>query len=90
VVWLTLDEKDDEPNRFWTHVIAALRTAAPEIGDGALAALRVPGIDPLEVALPTLLNDLAASQVQHVLILDDYHVLTMFESMRLSSTFSAT
>ena len=76
VAWLTLDETDDEPNRFWTHVIAALRTIAPEIGDRVLAALRVPGIDPLEVALPTLLNDLAASQTQHVLIIDDYHVLT--------------
>jgi LuxR family transcriptional regulator, maltose regulon positive regulatory protein len=76
VAWLTLDETDDEPNRFWTHVTAALRTTAPEIGDRVLAALRVPGIDPLEVALPTLLNDLAASQTQHVLIIDDYHVLT--------------
>lgn len=76
VAWLTLDERDDEPNRFWTHLIAALQKIAPEIGDGALAALRVPGIDPLEVALPTLLNDLAASQTGHLLILDDYHVLT--------------
>jgi ATP/maltotriose-dependent transcriptional regulator MalT len=76
VAWLTLDETDDEPNSFWTHVTAALRTIAPEIGDRVLAALRVPGIDPLEVALPTLLNDLAASQTQQVLILDDYHVLT--------------
>ncbi len=58
VAWLTLDETDDEPNRFWTHVIAALRTTAPEIGDRVLAALRVPGIDPLEVALPTLLTTL--------------------------------
>ena len=41
----------------------------------ALAALRIPGIGPLEVALPALLNDLAASQTQHVVILDDYHVL---------------
>lgn len=36
VAWLTLDETDDEPNRFWTHVITALQTVAPEIGTSAL------------------------------------------------------
>jgi hypothetical protein len=54
----------------------ALRAVTPELGQGALAALRVPGVDPLDVALPSLLNDLTASSARHVLILDDYHVLT--------------
>jgi len=76
VAWLTLDETDDEPNRFWTYVVTALRVAAPDLGGGALAALRVPGVDPLDAALPTLLNDLAGSIARHVLILDDYHMLT--------------
>lgn len=76
MAWLTLDEADDGPNRFWTYLVTALRAAAPDLGEGALAALRVPGVDPLDVALPTLLNDLAASGTRHVLILDDYHVLT--------------
>jgi LuxR family transcriptional regulator, maltose regulon positive regulatory protein len=76
VAWITLDETDDEPQRFWTYVVTALRTASPDVGGGALAALRVPGIDPLEVALPALLNDLSASNARHALILDDYHLLT--------------
>ena len=76
VAWITLDETDDEPHRFWTYVVTALRTVAPEVGGGALAALRVPGIDPLDVALPALLNDLSASTVRLTLILDDYHLLT--------------
>jgi len=75
VAWLTLDETDDEPNRFWTHAVTALRAAAPDLGQGALAALRVPGVDPLDVALPSLLNELAAGDARHVLVLDDYHVL---------------
>jgi LuxR family transcriptional regulator, maltose regulon positive regulatory protein len=75
VAWLTLDETDDEPHRFWTYVVTALRTAAPDLGDGALAALRVPGVDPLDVALPALLNDLSARNVKRTLILDDYHLL---------------
>jgi len=57
VAWITLDETDDEPHRFWTYVVTALRTAAPDLGGGALAALRVPGVDPVDVALPALLND---------------------------------
>ncbi|MDF2746009.1 MAG: ATP-dependent transcriptional regulator, MalT-like, LuxR family [Propionibacteriaceae bacterium] len=73
VAWLTLDETDDEPHRFWTYVVTALRTAAPDLGGDALAALRVPGIDPLEIAVPALLNDLSASEARHALILDDYH-----------------
>lgn len=76
VAWLTLDETDDEPHRFWTYVVTALRTAAPDLGGDALAALRVPGIDPLEIAVPALLNDLSASESRHALILDDYHLLT--------------
>jgi LuxR family maltose regulon positive regulatory protein len=76
VAWITLDESDDEPHRFWTYVVTALRTAAPDVGGGALAALRVPGIDPLDVALPALLNDLSTSNARHTLILDDYHLLT--------------
>src|SRR5262245_54928447 len=44
VAWLTLDETDDEPNRFWTYVVTALRAAAPDLGGAALAALRVPDV----------------------------------------------
>ena len=74
--WVTLDETDDEPHRFWTYVFTALEKAAPDVAGGALAALRVPSIDPLDVALPALLNDLSASNARHTLILDDYHLLT--------------
>ena len=36
----------------------------------------MPSVDPLDVALPTLLNDLATSGTRSTLILDDYHLLT--------------
>src|SRR5918993_1787796 len=67
--WVTLDETDDEPHRFWSYVVTALQRAAPDLAGGALAALRVPSIDPLDVALPALLNDLSASNARHTLIL---------------------
>jgi ATP/maltotriose-dependent transcriptional regulator MalT len=76
VAWLTLDETDDEPQRFWTYVVTALLRTTPGLGDAALAALRVPSIDPLDVALPALLNDLSGTDAKQTLILDDYHLLT--------------
>lgn len=74
--WVTLDETDDEPHRFWTYVLTALRNVAPDVAGDAWMALRMPGIDPLEVVLPTLLNALSASNARHTLILDDYHLVT--------------
>ena len=45
-------------------------------GGAASLALRVPGIDPIDVALPALLNDLSGTDAKQTLILDDYHLLT--------------
>ena len=30
--WLSLDSRDNDPVRFWTYVLAALRTVAPGLG----------------------------------------------------------
>jgi LuxR family maltose regulon positive regulatory protein len=76
IAWLTLDETDNDPVRFWSYVFTALRRHDPQAGARALAALRVPGLAPLDVAVPSLINDLAHSDVQHALVLDDYHLIT--------------
>ena len=76
VAWVSLDESDDEPVRFWTYTLTALKQVAPSVTDGPLRALEAPGVDPVDVALPMLLNALTATDARHVLVLDDYHVLT--------------
>ena len=76
VAWVSLDESDDEPNRFWSYVLTALRGASDEIGPAALDALAMSGVDPIELALPILLNELAATSTPHVLVLDDFHMLS--------------
>ena len=73
--WLSLDRGDNDLASFWTYVIAALRTAAPEVGESALALLRASGPPPIEAVLTTLLNDLSAIAGDIVLVLDDYHVI---------------
>ena len=54
VAWLSLEEADSQPARFWTCLVTALQRAVPEVGDGALALLqtRQPA---LEVVVATLI-----------------------------------
>ncbi|HJY65710.1 MAG TPA: BTAD domain-containing putative transcriptional regulator, partial [Streptosporangiaceae bacterium] len=73
--WLSLDRADNDPASFWTYVIAALRTAAPGVGESALALLQAPQPPPIETVLTALLNDLGALAGDIVLVLDDYHVV---------------
>jgi LuxR family maltose regulon positive regulatory protein len=75
VVWVSLDESDDEPVRFWTYLLTALQASGTGLGAEAVTALGAPGLDPVDLALPTLLNDLAAVRTRQVLVLDDYHLL---------------
>src|SRR4051812_32336504 len=32
VAWLSLDSGDSDPSTYWAYVLAALRTAAPDVG----------------------------------------------------------
>ena len=73
--WLSLDEEDGDPSRFMAYLVTALRTIAPEIGEGVLGALRTPQPPPTESVLTGLLNELAAVEDDFVLVLDDYHVV---------------
>lgn len=76
--WLSLDPADADPVRFWSYAIEGIRRAAPDLGDEeeVLAALRVPGMAPRELALPELINRLSRVDApQVVLVLDDYHVV---------------
>lgn len=72
--WLSLDERDADPLRFWTHVLAALRTVEPSIGVQTEGSL---GMGPAEVeaAVAALLNDLHALDRPVTLVLDDYHAV---------------
>ena len=76
VGWLSLDPQDDDPLRFWTYAVAALRAVVPGLGEHALQTLASAGHALTEAVLPPLINELAAVSRPVVLILDDYHVIT--------------
>jgi LuxR family maltose regulon positive regulatory protein len=72
--WLSLDRSDNDPVWFWMYVVAALQKVSPGVGTGAVELLAM-GADPVQVVLPTLLNDLDTIASPMVLILDDYHLV---------------
>jgi len=80
VAWLSLDAADDDPNRFWSYVIAALQAALQAgpstVGQASLAMLHAPQPPPAETVLAELINELAALADPLVLVLDDYHQIT--------------
>jgi LuxR family maltose regulon positive regulatory protein len=75
VAWLSLDENDNDPTRFFAYVVAALRHLEPGLGERALAALRMPGASLRDVVLPTFLNDLAGLDRDLTLVIEDYHLV---------------
>ena len=75
VTWVSLDNGDNDPMRFWAYFIAALQMLDAEIGKSALALMRSPSLPPIEAILTILLNEIAAFPDDFSLVLDDYHVI---------------
>jgi LuxR family maltose regulon positive regulatory protein len=70
VAWLSLDTGDNDPARFFSHLVAALRQAFPDLDVAEQTAQY--STEPL---LTALINDSAKSPVKILLVLDDYHVV---------------
>ncbi|HRE00413.1 MAG TPA: hypothetical protein PLV68_03885 [Ilumatobacteraceae bacterium] len=71
--WLALDAADNEPAVFGAYVVAALRSAASDVGATAESLLH--GSQPLQAVTASLINDLEWLDVDVALVLDDYHVI---------------
>ncbi len=78
VGWVSLDELDNAPIRFWTAIMTALRNCTPTVGEVALAMLHSAETPPFTTILTVLLNELAARPEPQpiLLILDDYHLIS--------------
>src|SRR5579871_4851311 len=73
VAWLTLDPLDNDPQRFWSAVVTALRTRFPTLREEVFARLQEPQPPHLIPLLTSLVNDLVACGQEVVLIVDDYY-----------------
>ncbi|MBN1661411.1 MAG: hypothetical protein JXA93_23670 [Anaerolineae bacterium] len=76
VAWLSLDEGDNDPVRFFSYLLAALQTVEPSIGQTAASMLQGPDLPPPRPLLTSLINDLAAISHPLILVLDDYHLIS--------------
>jgi LuxR family maltose regulon positive regulatory protein len=73
--WLSLDQADNDPTRFWTYLVEAMRTVAPQLSEAILHLLRIPGVDLIRVTLPGLLNELTTLPHHIIIALNDYHLI---------------
>jgi len=73
--WLSLDEGDNDPARFFNYFVAALQNAHAELGRTVDRLLESPQLPPVETLLTELINDIASQSRSFVLALDDYQVI---------------
>ena len=52
--WLSLDEADNDPARFFTYLVAALQGVAPDLGRTAQSLLGSPQLPPVDLLMTSL------------------------------------
>ena len=73
--WLSLDQGDNDPVRFWMYLIAAIQTIHKEIGVEARQIISAPQLRSTEPVVISLINDISQLAENLILVLDDYHVI---------------
>jgi len=76
VAWVSLDEQDNDPVRFWRYVFTALDRLQPGMCTEFIAYLRTQQAPPIQYLLAALINRLAACTERWLLVLDDVHLVT--------------
>jgi LuxR family maltose regulon positive regulatory protein len=74
--WLSLDEGDSDPIRFFQYFIAALQKIIPDIGadlPGMLQSVQPPSFD---VLINLLINETTRQAAPFAIVLDDFHVIS--------------
>jgi len=70
--WLSCDEADADPVRFWTGFIEAPRAVAPGFGADAAELLAMDGVMSADVTA-SIANDAARLPAGSVIVVDDFH-----------------
>ncbi|NDJ63028.1 MAG: hypothetical protein GYB67_18055 [Chloroflexi bacterium] len=73
--WLSLDPADNEPGRFFTHLVAALQVVDENLGWEIEGVLRSGQVPPGEIITATLINDILQMEQPFLLVIDDFQVL---------------
>ncbi len=70
--WLSLEDSDNDPTRFFAYFIGALQMIDRKIGQ-ALSTTQLP---PPDSVMNLLINDITAAANSFVFVLDDYHLIS--------------
>ncbi len=78
VAWLALDAGDNDPARFWRHVVAALDRVRPGLAGRVGPLLGPPSPRSFEGLVRAVINELAVDPGpdEVLLVLDDYHLVS--------------
>jgi ATP/maltotriose-dependent transcriptional regulator MalT len=78
ITWLSLDNEDNDPIRFWSNFISALQTRNQRIGTSAFQMLSASQPPTLHAIIVQLINEISAEGTllhAYILVLDDYHLI---------------
>jgi LuxR family maltose regulon positive regulatory protein len=73
IAWLSLDVGDNDPVKFMTSLVFALREINPGIGDASLVNANSSQTQISSAQITSLVNDLLELPDKTLIILDDYH-----------------
>ena len=74
VAWVSLDEGDNDPIRFWRYVLTASQKYDVSVSNTVLKLLHTTQPTHFEVVLTSFINELSTLPAC-VLVLDDYHLI---------------
>ncbi len=77
--WVTLDEGDNDPLRFWRYLDAALESIDPQIGKALRPALYAAQSPVFQQIITGLVNDIVVFDRELILVLEDYHLIAAAE-----------
>lgn len=75
VAWLSLDDYDNEPARFFTYLVATLQQVDESLCWELEKVLRAGELPPEETITSILVNDMLRAEQRFMLVLDDLHVI---------------
>ncbi|WP_417514938.1 LuxR C-terminal-related transcriptional regulator [Marinobacter sp.] len=87
IAWLSLDEHDNEPQRFWQYVAAAFEHAGLTGLEKCHKDMAGNADDNLSGAITALINALASDGGPWILVLDDFHFIASDQIQRQVAYF---
>jgi LuxR family maltose regulon positive regulatory protein len=73
--WISLDEKDNDPARFFTYLIAGLKLIRLDFDEKLLSTFQDQDTDLAESFLMPLINRISNTDDRYLLVLDDCHLI---------------